>query len=164
MAKYIATDEDANSSTSNYIKEAGLYEFKTTNVVHKINQRDGTDMFECTFSTKSGDTMRKTFFWGDLSLPTSEYKARGLLFMYMKACGVQIFRDQLDSEDAEGFFKIVKDKKFSAKVEMNPDRIDPTKSWAEIGFSGFIYNHNHVLFKEGTSPVAEDEPLDEQPW
>jgi hypothetical protein len=164
MAKYIATDEDANSSNSNYIKEAGLYEFKTTNVSHKINQRDGTDMFECTFSTKCGDTMRKTFFWGDLALPTSEYKARALIFMYLKACGVKIFRDELDTENAESFFKIVEGKRFSAKVEMNPDRNDQTKSWAEIGFSGFIYNHSHVLYKEGTSSVAEDAPLDEQPW
>lgn len=163
MAKYIATDEDANTGSSNYIKEAGLYEFKTTNVVHKINQRDGTDMFECTFSTKCGDTMRKTFFWGDLSKPTSEYKARALLFMYLKACGVQIFRDQLDSEDADGFFEIVKDQKFAAQVDMNPDRNDPTKSWAEIGFSGFQYNHGHVLYKEGNATVSKDLEI-EAPW
>ena len=79
MAKYIATDEDANSSNSNYIKEAGLYEFKTTNVSHKINQRDGTDMFECTFSTKCGATMRKTFFWGDLALPNHGLKLVSLV-------------------------------------------------------------------------------------
>jgi len=64
MAKYIATDEDANSTGNSYITEAGRYEFKTSNVSHKVNQRDGTDLFECTFATKDGATMRKTFFWG----------------------------------------------------------------------------------------------------
>ena len=162
MAKYIATDEDANAGGSTYIKEAGTYQFKTTNVEHKINQRDGTDMFECTFSTKTGETMRKTFFWGDLAKPVSEYKARALIFMYLKACKVQIFRDELDTEDAESFFEIVKGQIFTAKVEMNPDRTDPTKSWAEIGFSGFEYDKNHVLYKERTVPVA-DEVVD-APW
>lgn len=163
MAKYIATDEDANSSVGNYITESGKYEFKTTSVTHKINQRDGTDLFECTFATKDGATMRKTFYWGDLSLPTSQYKARTLLFMYLKACGVQIFRDQLDSEDAQGFFDIVKHTKFTALVKMTPDRNDPDKHWAEIGFDGFIYNSDHVLFKHGSSEQKADDSVDE-PW
>jgi hypothetical protein len=163
MAKYIATDEDANVSGGSYITEAGTYEFKTTNVSHKINQRDGTDLFEVTFATKDGSTMRKTFFWGDLSLPTTEYKARGLLFMYLKACGVQIYRDQLDSEDADGFFEIVKGKKFTAKVELQPDRNDPNKHWPDIGFSGFVYDQNHVLYKEGTSAQTATADVDE-PW
>ena len=163
MAKYIATDEDANSTGNSYITEAGRYEFKTSNVSHKVNQRDGTDLFECTFATKNGATMRKTFFWGDLALPTSEYKARALIFMYLKSCGVQIFRDQLDSENSEGFFQLVKDKKFVAEVTMNADRNDPTKHWPEIGFSGFIYDKSHILFKEGES---QTQPLEEveNPW
>jgi hypothetical protein len=132
-------------------------------VAHKINQRDGTDLFEVTFSTKDGASMRKTFFWGDLSLPTAEYKARGLLFMYLKACGVQIYRDQLDSEDAAGFYEIVKGKKFTAKVELQPDRNDPDKHWPEIGFSGFVHDKNHVLYKEGTSETKADEIV-EEPW
>ena len=164
MAKYIATDEDVNSTGGSYITEAGTYEFKTTNVIHKVNQRDGTDLFECTYATKDGATMRKTFFWGDLSKTPSEYKARTLIFMYLKACGVHIFRDQLDTEDAAGFYEIVKDKKFTAKVDMKPDQNDPNKSWAEIGFSGFIYNHSHVLYKEGTSPVADVDQVVENPW
>lgn len=164
MAKYIATDADANSTGGSYITEAGTYEFKTTNVIHKVNQRDGTDLFECTYSTKDNATMRKTFFWGDLSKPTSEYKARTLIFMYLKACGVHIYRDQLDTEDADAFFEIVKDKKFTAKVDMKPDQNDPNKSWAEIGFSGFVYDQNHVLYKEGKSPVAEDDQVIENPW
>ena len=164
MAKYIATDEDANSTGVSYITEAGTYEFKTSNVIHKVNQRDGTDLFECTFVTQDGATMRKTFFWGDLSRPTSEYKARTLIFMYLKACGVKIYRDELDTEDADGFFKIVKDKKFTAKVEMKPDQNDPSKSWAEIGFNGFVYDQKHVLYKEGNAPVADDNQVIENPW
>jgi hypothetical protein len=164
MSKYIATDEDVNSTGGSYITEAGTYEFKTTNVIHKVNQRDGTDLFECTYATKDGATMRKTFFWGDLSKPTSEYKARTLIFMYLKACGVHIYRDQLDTEDAAGFYEIVKDKKFTAKVDMKPDQNDPNKSWAEIGFSGFVFDQNHVLYKEGTSPVADDDQVIENPW
>tara|TARA_R110002153_G_scaffold72156_1_gene189078 strand:- start:20 stop:517 length:498 start_codon:yes stop_codon:yes gene_type:complete len=165
MAKYIATEEDANSQVGSYITETGTYEFKTTNVIHKINQRDGTDLFECTFATKDGSTMRKTFYWGDLSKPTSEYKARILIFMYLKACGIKIFRDELDSEDAVGFYNLVKDKKFDAKVVMTPDRNDPNKSWAEIGFSGFIHDSNYVLFKEGTSEKVTDvEEIIDQPW
>ena len=163
MAKYIATEEDANSTGSSYITEAGKYEFKTTNVSHKVNQRDGTDLFECTFATKDGATMRKTFFWGDLALPTSEYKARTLIFMYLKACGVKIFRDQLDSEDPQAFFEIVKDKKFTAIVEMSPDRTDSNKHWPEIGFSGFVYDQNHILFKEGMSQPEVIE-TEEDPW
>lgn len=108
--------------------------------------------------------MRKTFFWGDLSKTPSEYKARTLIFMYLKACGVHIFRDQLDTEDAAGFYEIVKDKKFTAKVDMKPDQNDPNKSWAEIGFSGFVFDQNHVLYKEGTSPVADDDQVIENPW
>ena len=107
--------------------------------------------------------MRKTFFWGDLALPTSEYKARALIFMYLKACGVQIFRDQLDSEDAEAFFDLVKDKKFVAQVDMTPDRNDPTKRWPEIGFTGFIYDKSHILFKEGASDSKQSEEI-ESPW
>jgi len=163
MAKYIATDADANSTGNSYITEAGQYEFKTSNVSHKVNHRDGTDLFECTFSTKDGASMRKTFFWGDLALPTSEYKARALIFMYLKACGVQIFRDQLDSEDAEAFFDLVKDKKFVAQVDMTPDRNDPTKRWPEIGFTGFIYDQSHILFKEGASDSKQSEEI-ESPW
>lgn len=163
MAKYIATDDDLNSNASGYITEAGKYEFKTTKVDHKVNQRDGTDLFECTFTTKDGASMRKTFFWGDLSLPTSQYKARSLIFMYLKACGVQIFRDQLDSEDAASFFKIVENQKFTAKVEMSPDRNDPDKHWPEIGFTGFIYDQDHVLHKEGQSKPDEFVEVDE-PW
>jgi len=163
MAIYIATDEDANSTGGSYITEAGTYEFKTTNVNHKINQRDGTDLFEVTFATKEGLTMRKTFFWGDLGLPVTQYKARSLIFMFLKACGVKIFRNQLDSEDADGFYEIVKGKKFTAKVEMQPDKNDPAKFWPEIGFSGFVYDNNHVLFKEGEKKADPVETVDE-PW
>ena len=75
MARYIATDEDANPSNNSYITEAGTYEFKTTNVTHKVSQKDGTDIFEVTFATKDGATMRKTFYWGDLGLSSTQYKA-----------------------------------------------------------------------------------------
>ena len=169
MAKYIATDEDANSSGGGYITEAGKYEFKTTKVEHKVNQRDGTDLFECTFTTKDGASMRKTFFWGDLSLPTSQYRARALIFMYLKACGVKIYRDELDSEDAVGFHKIVENKKFTAHVEMQPDRNDPEKRWPEIGFAGFVFDQDHVLYKTRQSlprketSQLEDSEIDE-PW
>lgn len=161
MARYIATDEDANPSNNSYITEAGTYEFKTTNVTHKVSQKDGTDIFEVTFATKDGATMRKTFYWGDLALSSTQYKARQLIFMYLKACDVQIYRDQLDSEDAAGFFEIVKDKKFTAKVEMQAGLSDPSKSYAEIGFNGFVYNKDHVLYKEGS--IDKTEAVD-TPW
>jgi len=160
MAIYIATDEDANPSNNSYITEAGTYEFKTTNVTHKVSQKDGTDIFEVTFATKDGASMRKTFYWGDLSLSSTQYKARQLIFMFLKACSVQIYRDQLDSEDAAGFYEIVKGKKFTAKVDMQPGLADPTKSYAEIGFGGFVYDNDHVLYKEGSKNKVEtaDEP------
>jgi hypothetical protein len=159
MAIYVATDEDDNFNNNSYITEAGTYEFKTTNVTHKISQKDGTDLFEITFATKDGATMRKTFFWGDLALSTSQYKARQLIFMFLKACDVQVYHDELDSEDAQSFFEIVKGKKFTAKVEMQPDRNDPDKQWPEIGFAGFVYDQNHVLFKE--RKVDQNQTVDE---
>lgn len=162
MAIYVATDEDANPSNNSYITEAGTYEFKTTNVIHKISQKDGTDIFEVTFQTKDGASMRKTFYWGDLALSTSQYKARQLIFMFLKACGVQIYRDQLDSEDAAGFYEVVKGKKFIAKVEMQAGLADPSKSYPEIGFSGFVFDQDHVLFKEGKPQVKETSA--EEPW
>ena len=105
----------------------------------------------------------KHSFGGDLALPTSQYKARTLIFMFLKSCGVQIFRDQLDSEDPVAFFDLVKDKKFVAQVDMSPDRNDPTKRWPEIGFTGFIYEQNHILFKEGASEPKPSEEI-ESPW
>ena len=68
-----------------------------------------------------------------------------------------------DSEDAASFFKIVENQKFTAKVEMSPDRNDPDKHWPEIGFTGFIYDQDHVLHKEGQSQPDEVVEVDE-PW
>jgi hypothetical protein len=59
MAKYIATDEDANPTNNTYITEAGTYVFKTTSVIHKVSQTNGTDLFEATFATKDGATAQK---------------------------------------------------------------------------------------------------------
>ena len=164
MAKYIATDEDANPTNNTYITEPGTYVFKTTNVTHKISQSNGTDLFEATFATKDGASMRKTFYWGDLALSTSEYKARQLIFMYLKACGVQVYRDQLDSEDAASFYNIVKDAKFTAEVTMKPGMNDSTKTYPEIGFGGFKYAADHVLFKEGSAPIADANVVVDEPW
>jgi len=163
MAKYIATDEDANPTNNTYITEPGTYVFKTTNVTHKISQSNGTDLFEATFTTKDGASMRKTFYWGDLALSSTEYKARQLIFMYLKACGVQVYRDQLDSEDAASFYNIVKDAKFTAEVTMKPGMNDSTKTYPEIGFGGFKYDAGHVLFKEG-SAAAQTEAVVDEPW
>lgn len=163
MAKYIATDEDANPTNNTYITEPGTYVFKTTNVTHKISQSNGTDLFEATFATKDGASMRKTFYWGDLALSSTEYKARQLIFMYLKACGVQVYRDQLDSEDAAGFYDIVKNAKFTAEVTMKPGINDSTKTYPEIGFGGFKYDASHVLFKEGSAATQTEAAVDE-PW
>ena len=163
MAKYIATDEDANPTNNTYITEPGTYVFKTISVIHKVSQSNGTDLFEATFATKDGATMRKTFYWGDLALSSTEYKARQLIFMFLKACGVQVYRDQLDSEDAAGFYNIVKDAKFTAEVIMKPGMNDSTKTYPEIGFGGFKYDADHVLFKEGSAAAQTEAAIDE-PW